>query len=63
MDDTIGQKTKPSSRAARAIQGCDWHYSPKDPPSVWGIRCCLRDPLFVSQDIEMNGMKNAHLHL
>ncbi|TWG29826.1 IS701 family transposase [Geobacillus sp. C56-T2] len=36
IDDTICQKTKPSSRAARAIQGCDWHYSHKDHQSVWG---------------------------
>ncbi|BBW96900.1 IS701 family transposase [Geobacillus icigianus] len=36
MDDTICQKTKPSSRAAHAIQGCDWHYSHKDHQSVWG---------------------------
>ncbi|NNV10300.1 IS701 family transposase, partial [Geobacillus sp. MMMUD3] len=34
IDDTICQKTKPSSRAARAIQGCDWHYSHKDHQSV-----------------------------
>ncbi len=27
IDDTICQKTKPSSRATHAIQGCDWHYS------------------------------------
>lgn len=27
IDDTICQKTKPSSRATRTIQGCDWHYS------------------------------------
>ncbi|WP_025039404.1 IS701 family transposase [Geobacillus sp. FW23] len=36
IDDTICQKTKPSSRAAHAIQGCDWHYSHKDHQSVWG---------------------------
>ncbi|KYD26320.1 hypothetical protein B4113_1098 [Geobacillus sp. B4113_201601] len=36
MDDPICQKTKSSSRAARAIQGCDWHYSHNDHPSVWG---------------------------
>ncbi|MED4301266.1 transposase, partial [Geobacillus stearothermophilus] len=36
IDDTICQKTKPSSRAVHAIQGCDWHYSHKDHQSVWG---------------------------
>ncbi|WP_033006530.1 IS701 family transposase [Geobacillus sp. WSUCF1] len=36
IDDTICQKTKPSSRATHAIQGCDWHFSHKDHQSVWG---------------------------
>ncbi|BBW97128.1 hypothetical protein GsuE55_19610 [Geobacillus subterraneus] len=36
MDDPICQKTKPASRATCAIQGCDWHYSHNDHPSVWG---------------------------
>lgn len=27
IDDTIYQKTKPSSQATHAIQECDWHYS------------------------------------
>jgi DDE superfamily endonuclease len=36
IDDTICQKTKPSSRATRIIQGCDWHYSHTDKKSVWG---------------------------
>ncbi|KZM57256.1 transposase [Geobacillus stearothermophilus] len=36
IDDTICQKTKPSSRATHAIQGCNWHYSHKDHQSVWG---------------------------
>ncbi|KHF30054.1 hypothetical protein LR68_01180 [Anoxybacillus sp. BCO1] len=38
IDDTICQKTKPSSRVTHAIQGCNWHYSHKDRQSVWGIR-------------------------
>jgi len=36
IDDTICQKTKPSSRATHVIQGCDWHYSHKDHQMVWG---------------------------
>jgi len=36
IDDTICQKTKPSSRAIHAIQGCHWHFSHKDHRSVWG---------------------------
>ncbi|EMT45688.1 IS701 family transposase [Anoxybacillus flavithermus] len=36
IDDTICQKTKPSSRAAHAIQGCDWHFSHSDHQWVWG---------------------------
>ncbi|BBW97112.1 IS701 family transposase [Geobacillus icigianus] len=36
IDDTICQKTKPSSRAAHAIQGCDWHFSHSDHQLVWG---------------------------
>ncbi|MBE2936323.1 IS701 family transposase, partial [Anoxybacillus flavithermus] len=36
IDDTICQKTKPSSRATHAIQGCDWHYSHAEKKSIWG---------------------------
>ncbi|QAV27664.1 IS701 family transposase [Neobacillus thermocopriae] len=36
IDDTICQKTKPSSRATHAIQGCDWHYSHSEKKSIWG---------------------------
>ncbi|MBE2920133.1 IS701 family transposase, partial [Anoxybacillus flavithermus] len=36
IDDTICQKTKPSSRATHAIQGCDWHYSHTEKKSIWG---------------------------
>lgn len=36
IDDTICQKTKPSSQAEHVIQGCDWHYSHADKKSVWG---------------------------
>ena len=36
IDDTICQKTRPSSRATHAIEGCDWHYSHNDHQSVWG---------------------------
>ncbi|CAM4033874.1 hypothetical protein GS8_3094 [Geobacillus stearothermophilus] len=36
MDDTICQKTKPSSRATHVIQGCDCHDSHKDHQMVWG---------------------------
>lgn len=36
IDDTICQKTKPSSRATHAIQGCDWHFSHSDHQLVWG---------------------------
>ncbi|WP_369795766.1 IS701 family transposase [Anoxybacillus sp. KU2-6(11)] len=36
IDDTICQKTKPSSRATHTIQGCDWHYSHTNKKSVWG---------------------------
>jgi hypothetical protein len=36
IDDTICQKTKPSSRAKHAIQGCDWNYSHADKKSIWG---------------------------
>lgn len=36
IDDTICQKTKPSSRAKHAIQGCDWHYSHAEKKSIWG---------------------------
>ncbi|MCZ0756529.1 IS701 family transposase [Anoxybacillus sp. J5B_2022] len=36
IDDTICQKTKPSSRATHAIQGCDWHDSHTNKKSVWG---------------------------
>ena len=35
IDNTIRQKTKPSSRATQAIQGCDRHYSHVDRKSVW----------------------------
>ncbi|MBG9985262.1 transposase, partial [Aerococcaceae bacterium DSM 111022] len=36
IDDTICQKTKPSSRATHAIQGCDWHYCHAEKKSIWG---------------------------
>ncbi len=36
IDDTICQKTKPSSRATHAIQGCDWHYSHVEKKPIWG---------------------------
>ncbi len=36
IDDAICQKTKPSSRAVHAIQGCDWHYSHTEKKSIWG---------------------------
>ncbi|MBB6285313.1 hypothetical protein HNR34_003728 [Geobacillus subterraneus] len=36
IDDTICQKTKPSSRATHAIQGCDWHDSHTEKTSIWG---------------------------
>ena len=36
IDDTICQKTKPSSRATHAIQGCDWHYCHAEKKSFWG---------------------------
>ncbi|WP_445612957.1 IS701 family transposase [Geobacillus sp. YF-1] len=36
MDDPICQKTKPSSRATHAIQGCDWPFSHSDHQWVWG---------------------------
>ncbi|MBB5324156.1 hypothetical protein HNQ34_001249 [Anoxybacillus tepidamans] len=34
IDDTICQKTKPSSQATHAIQGCDCHYSHTDKKSI-----------------------------
>ncbi|MCQ5364097.1 IS701 family transposase [Anoxybacillus salavatliensis] len=36
IDDTICQKTKPSSQATHVIQGCDWHYSHTEKKSIWG---------------------------
>lgn len=43
MDDTICQKTKPSSRATHVIQGCDCHDSHKDHQMVWGAFARLAD--------------------
>jgi hypothetical protein len=36
IDDTICQKTKPSSRAQHTIEGCGWHYSHAEGWSIWG---------------------------
>jgi len=36
IDDTIGQKTKPSSQAMHTIQGCDGHDSHTEKMSIWG---------------------------
>ncbi|RWU04029.1 IS701 family transposase, partial [Anoxybacillus flavithermus] len=36
IDDMICQKTKHSSRAKHAIQGCAWHYSHAEKKSLWG---------------------------
>jgi len=36
IDDTICRKTKPSSQAKHAIEGCNWHYSHADKKSIWG---------------------------
>ena len=36
LDDTISQKTKPSSRAIHPTESCGYHFSHTDGKSVWG---------------------------
>lgn len=36
IDDSVCQKTKPSSQAQSGIQACDFHYSHMEGKSVWG---------------------------